>query len=223
MAGRESSFQGTLDHDATPNLRRYNPDSEVAFVLQIRKFVNDENGNIEREYNADGLQEWILPEFEFGSYRHRKFITRYLRQAGINDPDLGTRLDEFFSEAKLMLEIGKENRFESRDNIPTFKFCVNKFEVSEDYLEARALELSMQEEAPKLLPATKESIQALQKVKLEGASTEECMICTEQLSSGTDQVVTSMPCSHLFHGHCLEKWLNMSHQCPLCRFSMPNE
>ncbi|XWS57100.1 hypothetical protein CRYUN_Cryun09bG0142500 [Craigia yunnanensis] len=47
------------------------------------------------------------------------------------------------------------------------------------------------------------------------------MICIEKLSSETE--VTSMPCSHLFHGHCIEEWLNTSHQCPLCRFPMPTE
>ncbi|KAK8571664.1 hypothetical protein V6N13_047321 [Hibiscus sabdariffa] len=49
----------------------------------------------------------------------------------------------------------------------------------------------------------------------------ECMICLEKLGSSKTKVVTSMPCSHLFHGDCIEKWLNTSCLCPLCRFSVP--
>ncbi|KAB2022669.1 hypothetical protein E1A91_D07G233000v1 [Gossypium mustelinum] len=30
-----------------------------------------------------------------------------------------------------------------------------------------------------------------------------------------------MPCSHIFHGDCIGKWLHQSHYCPICRFEMP--
>ncbi|KAK8259897.1 hypothetical protein V6Z11_D13G086200 [Gossypium hirsutum] len=30
-----------------------------------------------------------------------------------------------------------------------------------------------------------------------------------------------MPCSHIFHGDCIEKWLKQNHYCPICRFEMP--
>ncbi|WRX21686.1 hypothetical protein QQP08_014173 [Theobroma cacao] len=74
-------------------------------------------------------------------------------------------LDDAFSEAKLILQ-GEKNKCDFR-NIPTIRFCFNKFVRWEDELEGVALELSMQE-APKPLPATKKSIQALKKVKVEG-------------------------------------------------------
>ena len=139
-------------------------------------------------------------------------------------------LDLAFSDAKLILEKEKEKKQKKNNSefggIPTIILRVKKFVRWEDELEAMAVELSMQE-TPKPVPATKESIKVLQKVKLQleadglGAFTEEYMICMEQLSSGTE--VTCMPCPHLFHGDCIEKWLNTSHQCPLYRFPMPKD
>ncbi|XVF22057.1 hypothetical protein REPUB_Repub12eG0141600 [Reevesia pubescens] len=227
MAIREPLFQlsTTLYHD--PNPPRRPLCSQVVFVLRIRKFLRDDNGN-EREDNEHRFhEELLLPEFAFGSNRHRNFVGNRLRQAGWHDQrSLGRLLDLVFSDAESILEKYKKKKknFESR-SVPRIIFNVKKtVRWEDDALEAqeRALALSMQE-APKPVPATKESIQALQKVKLEGASTEDCIICMEQLSSGTDDQITSMPCSHLFHGDCIEQWLNTSHHCPLCRFAMPTD
>lgn len=46
-----------------------------------------------------------------------------------------------------------------------------------------------------------------------------CSICMEEIVVGSGG--TCMPCSHLFHGACILKWLDKSRSCPLCRFSMP--
>ncbi|GMI64132.1 hypothetical protein HRI_000082500 [Hibiscus trionum] len=51
----------------------------------------------------------------------------------------------------------------------------------------------------------------------------ECMICIEKLVQPETEVVTSMPCSHLFHGECIERWLSTGHLYPLCRFPMPTD
>uniref|UniRef100_A0A2P2KW40 RING-type E3 ubiquitin transferase n=1 Tax=Rhizophora mucronata TaxID=61149 RepID=A0A2P2KW40_RHIMU len=46
-----------------------------------------------------------------------------------------------------------------------------------------------------------------------------CVICQEQLLGGDE--VTGMPCSHVFHVKCIEKWLEQSRSCPLCRLDLP--
>ncbi|WRX16152.1 zinc finger protein [Theobroma cacao] len=51
--------------------------------------------------------------------------------------------------------------------------------------------------------------------------TENCVICLEELKVGSD--ASRMPCSHTFHGDCIEEWLKQSHYCPICRFEMPTE
>ncbi|XP_021297794.1 E3 ubiquitin-protein ligase CIP8-like [Herrania umbratica] len=216
MARREARFtcRVKLDHDFTliPHL------SQAGYHLQIRKFLIDDNGNVQEDQEEEFQEKFFLLDFVFGSNRHRRHVAQRLREAGWRQRSLERILDEAFSEAKLILQREK-NRRDFR-SIPTIRFCVNKFVRWEDELEGMALELSLQE-APRPLPATKESIQALKKVKVEGDIAQECMICMEQLSSGTE--VTSMPCSHLFHGDCIQEWLNTSHKCPLCRFPMPTD
>ncbi|XP_022755027.1 NEP1-interacting protein-like 1 [Durio zibethinus] len=231
MARREPWFQLTVECDVTLPPVQGLHFSQTGFLLQIRKFLEDYNGNVREDDREEEFQEeLVLPEFVFGSNRHRNYVAHRLREAGWRTDQRGLEriLDVVFSDAKLLLEKEKQKKQKKNNSefggIPTIILRVKKMVRWEDELEALALELSMQE-TPKPVPAKKDSVKALRKVKLQpeadglGASTEECMICMEQLSPGTE--VTCMPCSHLFHGDCIEKWLNTSHRCPLCRFPMP--
>lgn len=67
-------------------------------------------------------------------------------------------------------------------------------------------------------PASKESIEALESVEIvkDGG---ECVICLEDWAVG--EMATQMPCKHIFHGGCIEKWLKIHGSCPLCRYKMP--
>lgn len=71
-----------------------------------------------------------------------------------------------------------------------------------------------------MVPATSDSIRSLKRKRVDEDSGRNCVICLEDLSEGREAV--SMPCSHLFHGDCIEEWLNTSHKCPICRFKMPS-
>ncbi|KAK7400568.1 hypothetical protein VNO78_11778 [Psophocarpus tetragonolobus] len=60
--------------------------------------------------------------------------------------------------------------------------------------------------------------------------TEVCNVCLEKFcvedvnlpsSSSSSSSSSSMPCGHVFHHHCIVKWLQLSHVCPLCRYPMP--
>lgn len=33
--------------------------------------------------------------------------------------------------------------------------------------------------------------------------------------------VYKTPCGHLFHGNCLKTWMDMKHECPMCREKLP--
>ncbi|KAF7139832.1 hypothetical protein RHSIM_Rhsim06G0230300 [Rhododendron simsii] len=76
----------------------------------------------------------------------------------------------------------------------------------------------------KFVPATKSSIEALERVTIFDNNSclqvEECRICLETLPIGAK--VICMPCSHIFHGNCIVRWLESSNLCPLCRFAMPH-
>lgn len=69
-------------------------------------------------------------------------------------------------------------------------------------------------------PASKASIDAMPSVKI-GESGRECPICLEQFEVDGD--AKEMPCKHLFHGDCVNKWLKIHGSCPVCRFTMPAE
>ncbi|CAH9072776.1 unnamed protein product [Cuscuta epithymum] len=66
-------------------------------------------------------------------------------------------------------------------------------------------------------PATESSIAALEKVK--SGENGECAICLGEME--VNEMVTRMPCGHIFHGGCIVQWLGKRHVCPLCRFEMP--
>ncbi|MBA0708331.1 hypothetical protein Golax_023465 [Gossypium laxum] len=72
-----------------------------------------------------------------------------------------------------------------------------------------------------MVAANESSIkEMIERVKVE-AGEEDCMICLEELKVGFE--ASRMPCSHVFHGDCMEKWLKQSHYCPICRFEMPTD
>jgi hypothetical protein len=86
---------------------------------------------------------------------------------------------------------------------------------------ARAERGSMDIEAGQI-PATKSSIDALERVVFDGSSsTRDCTVCMEGIEAGSE--ATRMPCSHVYHSDCIVQWLRTSYSCPLCRYHMPGE
>ncbi|GMJ01798.1 hypothetical protein HRI_003849000 [Hibiscus trionum] len=232
MASSEPQFKMEVEYCLIPNRAPQLPN--VQFLLHIRTSVRDDIGRVREDPWQPERQEFVtLPESVFGSQLHRHVVSRRLLEAGCLDQ--GHRLmilDLAFSFSNSIIEREKRKMMMKNTNGPddTIRiiFRVEKIVRMEYYeeLEATAMELSMQED-PKLVPATIESIQALKKMKLvEGFGNGdgvECMICMEKLVSSETEVVTRMPCSHLVHGDCIERWLNTSHLCPLCRFPMPTD
>ena len=106
------------------------------------------------------------------------------------------------------------------DRIDDLEFSFHEDDVADDMI---VLD-SMETYEPMLIPATKSSIQALEKVKFQQGlmnSVQECTICMEGFQTGLE--VTRMPCSHVYHEGCIVKWLKTSHFCPLCRYPMPHD
>lgn len=48
-----------------------------------------------------------------------------------------------------------------------------------------------------------------------------CIICTEDMSVGTEQL--TLPCQHLFHPTCIIPWLEKCNVCPMCRYKLPTD
>ncbi|KAH0678066.1 hypothetical protein KY284_019151 [Solanum tuberosum] len=73
-----------------------------------------------------------------------------------------------------------------------------------------------------MVPASKSSIELLEPMEAdERNSNDECLVCLDAI--GEETQVLCLPCSHMFHGDCITKWLENSHYCPLCRFEMPTD
>ncbi|XP_059652528.1 uncharacterized protein LOC132299748 [Cornus florida] len=102
------------------------------------------------------------------------------------------------------------------DDLPLIQFLRTALDRATNGSMDRAIQESVDDYvALKLVPATQSSIDALEKTTFYCS----CTICLEEFSD--EQSITRMPCSHVFHGDCITKWLNTSHSCPLCRFKMP--
>jgi hypothetical protein len=52
--------------------------------------------------------------------------------------------------------------------------------------------------------------------ELASAETDECCVCLEKWGADKD-IVKTKACSHIFHKKCLQGWLNVNRNCPLCR------
>ncbi|KAL4376948.1 hypothetical protein GQ457_02G004550 [Hibiscus cannabinus] len=73
-----------------------------------------------------------------------------------------------------------------------------------------------------MLPANKASVEKMVKrVIVEDGEKGDCMVCLDELGVGF--YASRLPCSHIFHGDCIGKWLDQSHYCPICRFEMPTD
>ncbi|XP_057814498.2 uncharacterized protein LOC131028262 [Cryptomeria japonica] len=68
------------------------------------------------------------------------------------------------------------------------------------------------------LPDDREDVERLAQIIISANHVNgECSICTEPFQLGED--ARQMPCheSHIFHTHCLLRWLESSNSCPICR------
>ncbi|PON94770.1 43kDa postsynaptic protein [Trema orientale] len=87
----------------------------------------------------------------------------------------------------------------------------------------RALMESASETVFGSVPAAKSAVEALERLIYEYDTVESnevtCVICLENILTGSRLI--RIPCSHLFHEDCVHKWLETSHNCPLCRFELP--
>jgi len=76
------------------------------------------------------------------------------------------------------------------------------------------------------IPASSKAIQSLKEVsgadgRLQAA---ECAVCLRDFcAAADDNLVREMPCSHVFHQHCIFRWLRVNHVCPLCRHALRTE
>ncbi|MDV3193989.1 MAG: RING finger domain-containing protein [Sweet potato little leaf phytoplasma] len=74
-----------------------------------------------------------------------------------------------------------------------------------------------------MVPTNRRAMEEMVKrVKCEDIEDDQsCVICLEKIEREEKIGILQMPCLHLFHENCINKWLRNSHYCPICRFEMP--
>ncbi|KAL6280186.1 hypothetical protein ACE6H2_017067 [Prunus campanulata] len=101
----------------------------------------------------------------------------------------------------------------------------NTGDIDDGALTEAAVRGSLEEAVLSPMPATRASVEALEKFVFDGGvqcgSSSDCVVCLGKMLS--EDQVTCLPCSHMFHGHCIEQWLRYGHVCPLCRFKLPTD
>jgi hypothetical protein len=65
-------------------------------------------------------------------------------------------------------------------------------------------------------------------IGLQGDGCTLCSICTDVLKTGTEAIIVTLPCMHIFHEQCIVQWLEsdlgaQNWECPLCRQRVPED
>ncbi|XP_077542237.1 E3 ubiquitin-protein ligase RNF181-like isoform X1 [Haemaphysalis longicornis] len=69
-------------------------------------------------------------------------------------------------------------------------------------------------------PASKQAVQSLKRAPIDEPE-KKCPICLKEF--GHEEIVTEMPCCHIFHDDCILPWLQVVNTCPVCRHELPTD
>ncbi|XP_048232118.1 E3 ubiquitin-protein ligase DZIP3-like [Ricinus communis] len=175
--------------------------------------------------------------FDFGLFSSYQALVKHL------SPIFARLLIDSSFHEKLVLEIIQEvgrlittggvskNRNFLPFNVNVLKHCMHIYQeemlindvISQSREEYESRNFGMVPTAPKsrklkCVKVSETETTAYDEGSKEGQS-QICMVCLEEL----EDFAAVMPCDHLFHGTCIDKWLENSHYCPLCRYEMPTE
>ncbi|XP_042479856.1 E3 ubiquitin-protein ligase SDIR1-like [Macadamia integrifolia] len=157
---------------------------------------------------------------------------------------MSERLDSFVLEILSSIEILQSNNHEylqkliidrvydeANQYLSTMHVTVDiKLDTTEVYEEDEQISsfirelMVMEQESERMdvKPTSRDAIEALEKVVFEKGGDllqTSCVVCIDEFLERME--VKMMPCSHIFHGDCIDQWLGESNKCPLCRFEMP--
>ncbi|OAY56879.1 hypothetical protein MANES_02G052000v8 [Manihot esculenta] len=138
----------------------------------------------------------------------RKLVCETLTTMGVSEDDHESVWRRVDSDVKRMLEA-------RRTTTTTILLSIEMASLySEEYVDEDA-------DTRQPIPASESSIDDLTRIVFAVGvqDPENCIVCLEEFEDGDDLI--QMPCSHLYHQHCIVEWLMTSHLCPLCRYQMP--
>ena len=188
---------------------------------------------MESTYNFHIWEEDELPDYDVDDIRPNTqyfFINLYFRLVSeeysqttflVSSNDLfnktTTIMDSVFSDAPGTVS----QEFLDTVTADILSFASNMFNSTQTFFPINLAIFDTPPVTDFMDPATKSSIEALKKVKIDESctSSDQCSICLNDFCDGSEVMV--MPCLHLYHKDCIVRWLETSHLCPLCRYPMP--
>ncbi|KAL3528337.1 hypothetical protein ACH5RR_007659 [Cinchona calisaya] len=186
--------------------------TNVAFYSTCEQFLPENNN---RDYISSMLQEANIP-----LQTHSLIIPKIeeIAMYMANEPaNASPRL------LPILVEITRWNFFHVSSYLAEEVYGIgnaNTFNIEDNNILDQVLNLSIEENEPRLSPASRDNIsEMLTKVTIEATDgVEACTICLENFSEGLE--VSQIPCKHIFHEECILQWLNYRNVCPLCRFEI---
>ncbi|KAK4720417.1 hypothetical protein R3W88_010650 [Solanum pinnatisectum] len=121
--------------------------------------------------------------------------------------------NEFENQYNTIIEL-RTRKLQSIMTPEMLEVCVDVTLVIDQICDGRIL-LAMEESST----INKSSIELLEPIETdERNNNDDCLVCLDEI--GEETQVLRLPCSHMFHGDCITKWLENSHY---CRFEMPTD
>eukprot|EP00970_Alexandrium_tamarense_P015246 scaffold4900_cov193-Alexandrium_tamarense.AAC.23 len=65
------------------------------------------------------------------------------------------------------------------------------------------------------------STMSTEEVVVPDAPTLDCVICYNEIDVNDRAGYMLAPCDHIFHRQCLEQWMEVKMECPICRCNLP--
>ncbi|XP_006344335.1 ERAD-associated E3 ubiquitin-protein ligase HRD1-like [Solanum tuberosum] len=173
------------------------------------------------EFSCEALEQWLTVPITGSAKSYEIILHR-------SDIKLYQRLDRAISDVLTHFKNEFENQYNTIIDLTTRKLqsimtpqmlevCVDVTLVIDHNCYGRIL-LAMEESSTINIS----SIELLEPIETdERNNNDDCLVCLDEI--GEETQVLRLPCSHMFHGDCITKWLENSHYCPLCRFQMPTD
>ncbi|GFQ00259.1 E3 ubiquitin-protein ligase ring1-like [Phtheirospermum japonicum] len=171
----------------------------------VTKWYNS-RGNVTREANTPAESRFICVDYTAPDDELKRLLVEELETYGLSSKYTKERL-----VAAGIIHGRAIGRLREGKLVLVFSIIQNLFYIEDDRIRVDG--------GTMMVPASNEAIVSLPKKKEDGDEIESCSVCLEELPVGA--VVSTLPCSHVFHSDCILIWLNISHYCPICRFEMP--
>lgn len=213
---RASNTNLEQDHESSPTTSR----PPVFSIVSHVKFVHQPS-----DYDSDSEDEDAEPDFLSLMESRMEDVTFEIECSELSEETTGRRAVEdmfrsisvpcrsFMIDEVLMcaFEMLREPAYANRKVFHMdvdVSLLVDQLPVGVSIVE----ESEDEEEEETNRPA---SIDELERVEVEGSTELSCCICLEGFPPCSE--ATRLPCSHLFHGRCIQQWLTKCNSCPLCR------